>query len=98
MGFWLDYGKLIETSHQSCLLEFQALFYTAQFGNDTSRLVERKKFISFGLSKYVDFWNVGIAQRSTHEMKMKYVEYWEDILLHLSRLLLPQRTTLLKGF
>jgi hypothetical protein len=32
MGFRLDYGKLIQTIHQSCLLEFQALFYTAQFG------------------------------------------------------------------
>jgi hypothetical protein len=47
--------------------------------------MERKKFISFGLSKYMDFWKVGIAQSSTYEMKMKlYVEYWEDILFHLS--------------
>ncbi len=32
-------------------------------------------------------------------MKMKsYVEYWEDVLLHLSRPLPPQSTTLLEGF
>jgi hypothetical protein len=27
-----------------------------------------------------------------------YVEYWEDVLLHLSRLLPPPSTTLLEGF
>jgi hypothetical protein len=42
---------------------------------------------------------VGIAQNSTYEMKMKlYVEYWEDVLLHFSRLLPPQSITLLEGF
>jgi hypothetical protein len=61
--------------------------------------VEREKFISSGLSKYMDFWNVGIAQSSTYEMKMRpYVEYWEDILLHLLRSLPLQSTTLLEGF
>jgi hypothetical protein len=38
-------------------------------------------------------------QSSTYEMKMKlYVEYWENILLHLSRPLPPQSITLLEGF
>jgi hypothetical protein len=61
--------------------------------------MERNFFISFGLSKYVDFWKVGIAQSSTYEMKMKsYVECWEDVLLHLSKPLPPQRITLLEGF
>jgi hypothetical protein len=42
---------------------------------------------------------VGIAQNVTYEMKMKsYVEYWEDILLHLFRLLSRQSATLLEGF
>jgi hypothetical protein len=42
---------------------------------------------------------VGIAQSSTHEMKMKlYVEYWEDVLLHLSILLPLQSMILLEGF
>jgi hypothetical protein len=62
-------------------------------------LMERKKLIRFGLSKYVDFEKVGIAQSSTYEVKMKpYVEYWKDILLHLSKPLPPQSTTLLEGF
>jgi hypothetical protein len=57
----------------------------------------RKK--SYGLSKYVDFWKVSIVQSSTYEMKMKpYVEYWEDILLHLSRPLPLQSTIILEGF
>ncbi len=42
---------------------------------------------------------MGIAQSSTCEMKMKlYVEYWEDILLHFSKPLPLQSTTLLEGF
>jgi hypothetical protein len=61
--------------------------------------MEKKKFISSRLSKYVDFWKVGIAQSSTYEMKMKwYVEYWEDGLLHLSKPLSLQNIILLEGF
>jgi hypothetical protein len=61
--------------------------------------MEKKKFISSRLSKYVDFWKVGIAQSSTYEMKMKlYVEYWEDVLLHLSKPLSLQNIILLEGF
>jgi hypothetical protein len=42
---------------------------------------------------------VGIAENSIYEMKMKlYVEYYEDVLLHLSRPLLLQSITLLEGF
>jgi hypothetical protein len=47
----------------------------------------------------MDFWKVGIVQNSTYEMKMKlYVEYWEDILLHLSRRLPPQSVIFWKAF
>jgi len=46
--------------------------------------MEKEKFISIRLSKYMDFYKVGIAQSSTYEMKVQsYVEYSEDILLHL---------------
>jgi hypothetical protein len=52
------------------------ILYRPIWGNDASRLVEREKFISSRLSKYVDFGKVGIAQSSTYEMKLKlYVEY-----------------------
>ncbi len=46
----------------------------------------------------MEFWKVGIVQSSTYEMKMLYVEYWEDILLHLLRPLPPKSTTFLEGF
>jgi hypothetical protein len=47
----------------------------------------------------LDFWRVGIAQNLAYEMKMKvYMEYWEDIVLHLLRSLPPQSPTLLEGF
>ncbi len=42
---------------------------------------------------------MGIAQSATYEMKMKsYVEYWEDILLHLLKPFPIQSATLLEGF
>jgi hypothetical protein len=50
--------------------------YHPILGNDASRSMEREKNISVALSKYVDFWKVGITQNSTYDMKMKpYVEY-----------------------
>ncbi len=56
------------------------------WGIDPSRFAEKQKFINVGLFKHVDFWKVGIAQSVIYEMKFKpYVEYWEDILLHLSK-------------
>jgi hypothetical protein len=67
-------------------------------GNDALRLVEKEKFISSRLLKYVNFWKVGIMQSSTYEMKMKsYVKYREKNLLHLSRPLSPQCTTFWRG-
>jgi hypothetical protein len=72
--------------------------YCLIWGNDVSKSVEREKFISARLSKYV-FWKVETAQSSTYEMKMRpYVEYWEDILLHLLKSLPPPSVTLLEGF
>jgi hypothetical protein len=73
--------------------------YHPIWGNDASRFMEREKFISVGLSKYVDVWKVGITQSSTYDMKMKpYVEYQEHILLCLSKLLFIQSSILWKPF
>jgi hypothetical protein len=45
------------------------------WGIDPSRSIEKQKFISVGLSKYMNFRKVGIAKSATYEMKMKpYVE------------------------
>jgi hypothetical protein len=52
--------------------------------------MEKEKFINVRLS---------IDQNITYAMKMIiYIKYWEDILLHLSKLLLPQNVTFLEGF
>jgi len=52
MGFRLDYGKLIQMIHQSYLLEYQALFYIAQFGE---MMIEVN-----GERKVYKFWNIQI--------------------------------------
>ncbi len=52
------------------------IIYCPIWGIDPSKSIERQKFISASLSKYMDFFKVGIAQSVTYEMKMKpYVEY-----------------------
>jgi hypothetical protein len=44
------------------------VFYHPIWGIDPLRFVERQKFIGAKLSKYVDFWNVGIGQSATYKM------------------------------
>jgi hypothetical protein len=52
------------------------VFYRPIWGIDLLNSTEKQKFITIGLSKYVEFWKVGIAQNAIYEMKMKsYVEY-----------------------
>jgi hypothetical protein len=73
--------------------------YCPIWGHDAMKSVEREKFISVGLSKYVEFWKQFSEQITTYAMKMSlYVDYWEDVLLHLSKPLPTQRSTFLKGF
>ncbi len=63
--------------------------YRPIWGNDVLESLEKEKFISVGLSKYLEFWKQRIDQNTTYVMKMaSYIEYWEDILLHLSKPLL----------
>jgi hypothetical protein len=57
--------------------------------HDALKSVEREKFINVELSKYMEFWKQSIEQNATYKMKMiPYVEYWENVLLHLSKSLL----------
>jgi hypothetical protein len=68
--------------HQSYLLKSQTLFHITQFGAMMHWGLQRKK----NSSKYVEFWKQCIDQDATYAMKMApYIEYWEDILLHLSK-------------
>jgi hypothetical protein len=73
--------------------------YHPIWGHDVVRLVEREKFINARLSKYVEFWKQCIDQNTTYAMKMNlYVDYWEDVLLHLPKPLPTRRSILLEGF
>jgi hypothetical protein len=73
--------------------------YCPTWGHDALKLVEREKLINARLFKYVEFWKQCIEQNATYAMKMSmYVDYWEDILLHLSKPLLVQGCTFLEGF
>jgi hypothetical protein len=47
----------------------------------------------------VEFWKQGIEGSAIYLMKMNpYVDYWEDVLLHLSKPLPAQRFISLEGF
>ncbi len=73
--------------------------YCPSMGHDAVRFVEKEMFISARLSKYVELWKQGIEQSAPYAMKMSLnVDYWEDILLHLSKPLLAQRSIVLEGF
>jgi hypothetical protein len=59
--------------------------------------VEKKMFISSGISKYVDIWKVGIVQSSTYEMKMKlYVELGRCFVVFV-KIITTSKSTLLEG-
>jgi hypothetical protein len=63
--------------------------YCPSRGHDAMRSVGKETFISVRLSKYVELWKQGIEQSAPYTMKMSLnVDYWEDILLHLSKPLL----------
>jgi hypothetical protein len=70
MGLQSNCANLISMDHQSSLLESQALFHIAQFGAMMRGGLWRKKFISVGLFKYVEFWKQDIDQNTTYAMKM----------------------------
>jgi len=47
----------------------------------------------------VELWKQGIEQSAPYTMKMNLdVDYWEDIILHLSKPLLAQNSILLEDF
>jgi hypothetical protein len=75
------------------------VLYCPIWGINPLRFVKKQKIISVKLFKHMDFWKESIVQSVIYEMKLKpYVEYWEDILLHLSKPLPHQNATFLEGF
>jgi hypothetical protein len=56
------------------------------WGNDALKLVEKKRFINSGISKYLEFWKLNILKDEVYARAMKpYIEYWEGILKCLSK-------------
>jgi hypothetical protein len=49
------------------------------WGNDAIKSIEKQKFINDGLSKYVEFWRMGMCKDETYARK-PYMDYQKNIL------------------
>jgi hypothetical protein len=69
------------------------------WGEDASKFVEREKFIKGGIYKYLEVWKLRVSKDDIYARVMGlYVNYWENILGLLARVLLRQSPMLLEGF
>jgi hypothetical protein len=69
------------------------------WGNDSSKSLEKERFINSGLSLCMEFWKFRMCKGETYVKKLgPYVDYLENILELLSKLLPTQSSTLLEGF
>jgi hypothetical protein len=69
------------------------------WGEDAFKFVEKEKFIRGRISKYLEFWKLRVSKDDIYARTMgQYVNYWENILGLLARLLLHQSLVLLEGF
>jgi len=49
--------------------------------NDATKSIEKEKFINGRLSKYVEFWRMGMCKDETYTRKLDpYMDYWKKIL------------------
>ncbi len=72
--------------------------YHPIWGHDVVSSMEREKFIDVKLSKCMELWKQDMEQSTTYAMKMSmYLDYLKDVLLHLSKPLPTQGSTLLEG-
>jgi hypothetical protein len=56
------------------------------WGDDELRVGEKERFISSEISKYIEFWKLGMSKDNFYSKIMGlYVKYWESILELLSR-------------
>jgi hypothetical protein len=54
------------------------------WGNDATKSIEKENFINGGLSKYVEFWRMGMCKYKTYARKLgPYMDYWKNILEHI---------------
>jgi hypothetical protein len=50
------------------------------WGNDELRAGEKERFISSGISKYIEFWKLGMLKDDLYSRVMgPYVKYWDNI-------------------
>ncbi len=56
------------------------------WGNDELGVGKEETFISSKISKYIEFWKLGMSKDDSYSKVMGfYVKYWENILEVLSR-------------
>ncbi len=68
------------------------------WGNDASKLIEKEKFISNGISKYLEFWKLNFVRDEMYTKAMgPYIEYWEGTLKCLLKSPPKQSPILLEG-
>jgi hypothetical protein len=63
------------------------------------RACEKERFINGGISKFVEFWKLGMSKDDSCARIMgPYVKYWENILEVLSKPIPWHSSILLEGF
>jgi hypothetical protein len=69
------------------------------WGNDELKASEKERFISSRISKYIEFWKLGMSKDNSYSRIMgPYVKYWESILELLLRPIPRQNSILLESF
>jgi hypothetical protein len=68
--------------------------------NDGTKSIEKENFINGKLSKYVEFWRMGMCKDETYARKYSpYMDYWKtSFIILLSKPLPTQNSTFLEGF
>jgi hypothetical protein len=70
------------------------------WGNDATKSIGEENFINGGLSKYVEFWKMGMWKDESYARKLgPYMDYWKNILEHIVvKTFANSNSTLLEGF
>jgi hypothetical protein len=69
------------------------------WGNDELWTCEKKRFINSIISKYIEFWKLGMSKDDLYFRVMgSYVKYWENILELLLKPIPWRSSILLEGF
>ncbi len=83
-----DYGRKVALNGQIKTTDggFESCSISPDMGNDELRASEKERFINSGISKYIEFWKLGMSKDDLYSRVMgPYVKYWENILELLSK-------------